>query len=52
MYKVMVVVKGPLNNIYLPLTQQDKRSDADRDADVLKKLNENYKFAVVDEEQK
>lgn len=50
MYKVTVVVKGPLGNLYLPITQQDKRADADRDAEALKKLNEAYKFAVIDED--
>lgn len=50
MYKVMVVVNGPLSKYYFPITQQERKADAERDVEALKAINEGYKFAIMDED--
>lgn len=50
MYKVMVVVNTKLGKSYFPVTEQDKKSDAERDIEALKSLNDGYKFAIMDED--
>jgi hypothetical protein len=50
MYKVMVVVQNKLGKCYLPIIEQDKKVDADREVEALKTLNPGCKFAIMDED--
>jgi hypothetical protein len=50
MYRVMVVVQNKLGKVYLPIVEQDKKADADREAESLKQLNPGCKFAIMDED--
>jgi hypothetical protein len=49
MYKSMIVVQSKLGKIYIPVTEQEKKADAERDIEIMEPLNPGYKFAVLDE---
>jgi hypothetical protein len=50
MFKVMAVIQTKLGKSYFPITEQEKKADAERDIVTLKELNPGYKFAIMDED--
>lgn len=49
MYKIMVVVRSQISPLYLPITAQEDKADAEQDIEMLRELNPQYKFAIMEE---